>query len=96
MLLGRNPITPVYQQLFASLFIFVLAKGAETKSMPALSSLSRKALLARRWSERSPQTADYYYDEEAKDLTKKAPTSSSFPPDNLDLSDAWVEIFSKI
>ena len=43
--------------------------------------------MARRWKSGLPESADYFYDEEVKDVWKKP---KDFPPDNLELSDAWV------
>ena len=44
-------------------------------------------MIARRWTNGLPETADYYYDLEVKDVSKKL---KEYPPENLDLSDAWV------
>ena len=55
--------------------------------MKALSALTLKELESRRWAREMPETANWYYDEPIKDVTKRI---SKFPPDNLELSDAWV------
>ena len=68
-----------------------MPKAKEKAAGPApMSCLSGQALIARRWGAELPHTFEYYYDEAAKDLWKKASASSSFPPDDMDLSDAWV------
>lgn len=56
-------------------------------ALPALTTLDADEILARRWIEGLPINADFYYDSEVKDITKKL---QSYPPNNLDLSDAWV------
>ena len=45
--------------------------------------------MARRWKSGLPQSVDYFYDMEVKDVLKKP---KDFPSDNVELSDAWVTI----
>lgn len=56
-------------------------------ALPSMSSLNPEQVVARRWTEGLPETSDYYWDAEVKDITKKL---REYPPDDVDLSDAWV------
>ena len=44
-------------------------------------------VVSRRWTKDLDETPDFYFDMEIKDVSKKL---KEYPPDNLDLSDAWV------
>ena len=52
-----------------------------------MTALTTDQLIARRWTDGLPETADYYYDSEVRDVSRKL---KEYPPENLDLSDAWV------
>ena len=64
-----------------------VSKTANKDALPPISSLSPDQVVSRRWTEDLPETSDYYWDTEIKDISKKL---REYPPDNLDLSDAWV------
>lgn len=66
-----------------------MGKSRRAKSnVPAMAALSPDQLVARRWAPGLPETIDYYYDEDVEDLSRK----SMYPPENMDLSDAWVVV----
>ena len=44
---------------------------ADTSTLPPISDLDADQVIARRWNVDLPETADYYFDDEVKDVQKK-------------------------
>lgn len=62
-------------------------KATIKEALSSISSLNQDQVISRRWTGHLNETADYYSDDEIKNVSKKL---TEFPPNQLDLSDAWV------
>ena len=62
----------------------------EEHSINVAKTRSANSTGCQRWSPGLPQTADHYYDEELPAKLLKRNDFSDWPPQGMDLSDAWV------
>ena len=63
--------------------------SSRAAGLPAIHTLTYDKVISRRWTEDLPTSADYFFDEPTVILNKRS-DDNDFPPDGMDLSDAWV------
>ena len=66
-----------------------MSSSRANAGLPAISSLTYDKVISRRWAESLPISADYFYNEPTLVFNKRS-DDNEFPPDGMDLSDAWV------
>ena len=57
-------------------------KATIKEALPPISSLNQDQLISRRWTGHLDETADYYFDDEIKDVSKNL---TGFPPDQSNI-----------
>ena len=79
----------LHREISKSFRLCPLVAKARSKApkLLSISSLTQDELMSRRWSSDKPETAEWYYGEPIKDVTKSL---KAYPPDNVNFSDAWV------